>query len=112
MRLRLPVQSLVALGLGQLKRRPWRADRVFMRVASRGWLPRSLVLGRVERRALVGCFGLLVVILVVTGGNAVLGLGGQSAEKPIRDWLSSAVYILVAVIVALRAVRVTKNRVP
>ena len=83
-----------------------------MRVASRGWLPRSLVLGRVGRRVLAGCFGLLVVILVATGGNAVFGLGGQSAEKPIRDWLSSAVYILVAVIVALRAARVRTNRVP
>jgi diguanylate cyclase (GGDEF)-like protein len=83
-----------------------------MRVASRGWLPRSLVLGRVEGRALAGCFGLLVAILLVTGANAVLGLGGQSAEKPVRDWLSSAVYILVAVIVAFRAVRVTTNRLP
>jgi diguanylate cyclase len=83
-----------------------------MRVSSRGWLPRSLVLGGVERRALAGCFGLLLVILAVTGANAVFGVGGQSAEKPIRDWLSSAVYILVAVIVALRAVRVRTNRVP
>jgi diguanylate cyclase len=59
-----------------------------------------------------GCFVLLLVILVVTGANAVLGIGGQSAEKPIRDWLSSAIYILVAGIVALRAVRVTTKRVP
>src|SRR5450755_2140946 len=83
-----------------------------MRSVLRWWLPRSTVLGRAEGRALAVCFALLLVILAVTGANAVLGIGGRSVEKPIRDWLSSAIYILVAGIVALRAVRVTMKRVP
>ena len=55
---------------------------------------------------------MLLAMLAVTGVNAVLGIGGGTAEKLIRDWLSSAIYILVAGIVALRAVRMTTNRAP
>jgi diguanylate cyclase (GGDEF)-like protein len=68
-------------------------------------LPLSGDLKRGEARFLVGCFSVLLLILAVTAGNAVFGVGGQGGEKAIRDWLSSAVYILVAAIVGLRAMR-------
>jgi diguanylate cyclase (GGDEF)-like protein len=68
-------------------------------------------LGRGARWVLVLGFALLATMLLVTAANAVFGLGGAAAEKPIRDWLSSAVYILVAVLVALRAIKVEHKRV-
>jgi diguanylate cyclase (GGDEF)-like protein len=68
-------------------------------------------LGRGARWVLVLGFALLATMLLVTAANAVFGLGGAAAEKPIRDWLSSAVYILVAVLVALRAIKVQHKRV-
>ncbi|MBV8219798.1 MAG: GGDEF domain-containing protein, partial [Solirubrobacterales bacterium] len=61
--------------------------------------------------ALAAGFGLLLAILAVTAANAVLGVGGHAAQKPVRDWLSSAVYILVAAIVGCRAVRIKEKRV-
>ena len=63
-----------------------------------------------ERVALVVAFGLLLAMLTVTAGNAIFGIGGDAAVKPIRDWLSSAVYVLVATIVALRALRIEDRR--
>jgi diguanylate cyclase (GGDEF)-like protein len=68
-------------------------------------------LGRGPRLALVMGLALLAALLLITAANAVFGLGGAAAETPIRDWLSSAVYILVAVIVALRAIKVEHKRV-
>jgi len=73
-------------------------------------LPRSAALGRAERSALAAVFGLLVLMLAITAANAVLGVGGDAAERLIRDWLSSAVYILVAAIVAWRAIRAPTKR--
>jgi diguanylate cyclase (GGDEF)-like protein len=75
-------------------------------------LPRSAALGARARTVLAGAFALLVLMLAVTAANAIFGLGGSAAEKPIRDWLSSAVYILVAAIVASRAVTVPDRRLP
>jgi diguanylate cyclase (GGDEF)-like protein len=70
-----------------------------------GGLSRVAHLKRLELRALAIGFALLLAILTVTAANAIFGVGGRGAEGPIRDWLSSAVYILVAAIVALRAIR-------
>jgi diguanylate cyclase (GGDEF)-like protein len=53
---------------------------------------------------------LLLAILVVTAANSLFGIGGHDAVKPIRDWLSAAAYVLVAGIVALRAIRVERQR--
>ncbi len=57
-------------------------------------------------------FVVLLAILAVAAGNAIFGIGGATAVKPIRDWLSSGLYILVAAIVALRAIRVQAQRRP
>jgi diguanylate cyclase (GGDEF)-like protein len=75
-------------------------------------LPRSAALGETARTVVAVAFALLVLMLAVTAANAIFGIGGAAAEKPIRDWLSSAVYILVAVIVASRAVSVPDKRLP
>jgi diguanylate cyclase (GGDEF)-like protein len=72
------------------------------------WRPATLK--RSESRALTAGFAVLMVILAVTAVHAIFGIGGAAVVKPIRDWLSSAVYILVAAIVGLRAIRVTEGR--
>jgi diguanylate cyclase (GGDEF)-like protein len=61
---------------------------------------------------LVGASLLLLLMLAVTAANAVFGVGGVRAEGPIRDWLSCAVYILVAAVVGSRAIAVRTKRVP
>ncbi len=57
-------------------------------------------------------FALLAAMLAVTAVNAIFGVGGHPAAQLIRDWVSSAVYVLVAAIVALRAFKVETKRVP
>jgi diguanylate cyclase (GGDEF)-like protein len=73
-------------------------------------LPLSAGLGARERRLLGGVTGLLIALTAFTGIHAVFGVGGHSVEQPIRDWVTSAVYILVGLIVCWRAVRTTEAR--
>jgi diguanylate cyclase (GGDEF)-like protein len=73
-------------------------------------LPLSSGLRPSERRMLAIATGVLIAIVAATGAHAILGVGGSSVEQPIRDWLTSAVYILVGVIVCWRAVRTTEAR--
>ena len=73
-------------------------------------LPLDSVLGPRERRVLGTVTAVLIALVVATGAHAVFGIGGGSVEEPIRDWLTSAVYILVGVIVCWRAVRTTESR--
>jgi diguanylate cyclase (GGDEF)-like protein len=71
----------------------------------------SAGLKRRESFGLGVAFILVLVLVGITAANAIFGIGGTAAQEPIRTWLSSAVYILVAMIVALRAVRgTTKQR--
>jgi diguanylate cyclase (GGDEF)-like protein len=65
-----------------------------------------------RRGILAACFGALLVLLAATAANAVFGVGGRAAERFVRDWISSSVYILVALIVALRAVNISSKRLP
>jgi diguanylate cyclase len=74
------------------------------------WLPATLR-GR-ERRALSIAFAVLVAILTVAAANAVVGIGGAALAGLIKDWASSTVYMLVAAIVAIRAIRVREQRAP
>jgi diguanylate cyclase (GGDEF)-like protein len=78
-------------------------------ILPRGW-SQLAPLKRIELRALTVGFALLLAILTVTAVNAIFGVGGSAAAAVIRDWLSSAVYILVAAIVALRALRSSAKR--
>jgi diguanylate cyclase (GGDEF)-like protein len=73
-------------------------------------LPLSSELRPSERRMLRAATALLIALVAVTAAQAVLGVGGRGAEEPIRDWVTSAVYILVGVIVCWRAVRTTEAR--
>ena len=72
------------------------------------WRPAELKRG--ESWALTIGFALLIAILAVTAVNAIFGIGGAAAVTPIRDWLSCAAYVLVAAIVALRAIRIGSQR--
>jgi diguanylate cyclase (GGDEF)-like protein len=73
-------------------------------------LPLSSELQSSESRMLRVVTGLLLAIVAATGAHAIFGIGGRGVEQPIRDWLTSAVYILVGVIVCWRAVRTTEAR--
>ena len=73
-------------------------------------LPLDSVLGPRERRVLGTVTAVLIALVAATGAHAVFGIGGSAVEEPIRDWLTSAVYILVGVIVCWRAVRTTESR--
>jgi diguanylate cyclase (GGDEF)-like protein len=73
-------------------------------------LPLASVLGSRERSVLGAATALLIVLVAATGMHAVFGLGGASVEQPIRDWVTSGIYILVGVIVCWRAIRTTESR--
>jgi len=73
-------------------------------------LPLSSTLRAGERRLLGAFTGLLIVLVAATGAHAFFGVGGRAVEQPIRDWVTSAVYILVGVIVCWRAVRTSQDR--
>ena len=73
-------------------------------------LPLSSALRTGERRLLSGATALLLLSVAATATHAVFGVGGHAVEQPIRDWLTSAVYILVGLIVCWRAVRTMEAR--
>ncbi len=73
-------------------------------------LPLASVLQPRERRVLGAATALLVVLVAATGVHAATGLGGHGVEQPIRDWVTSGIYILVGVIVCWRAIRTTESR--
>ncbi|HYB23908.1 MAG TPA: GGDEF domain-containing protein, partial [Solirubrobacteraceae bacterium] len=75
-------------------------------------LPLSSTLGPVERRLLKLTTAVLVALVAATAFRAVTGIGGHAFGEVIRDWVTSAVYIFVGVIVCWRAVRVSVNRRP
>jgi diguanylate cyclase len=74
----------------------------------RPWRPPELKRG--EATALTIAFAVLAAMLLVTAVLAIFGIGGAAAVKPIEDWLSPGVYVLVAAIFALRAIRVSAQR--
>jgi diguanylate cyclase len=63
-----------------------------------------------ERRAVRGACVLVGAIVLLAVAYSATGVGGAALETPLRDWASSAVYMLVAAVVALRAVRVAEQR--
>jgi diguanylate cyclase (GGDEF)-like protein len=73
-------------------------------------LPRSAELKPAERGLLAAAFVAVGVLLIVTAANALLGVGGAAADPVIRDWMSSAIAILVAGIVCLRPLRIHTRR--
>jgi diguanylate cyclase (GGDEF)-like protein len=73
-------------------------------------LPLASTLGAGERRLLGATSALLLALVAATGAHAVFGVGGRAVEQPIRDWVTSAVYILVGAIVCWRAMRTPHAR--
>ena len=73
-------------------------------------LPLASALQTRERRLLQAATALLIGLVATTGVRAVFGVGGQAFQEVIRDWVTSAVYIVVGVIVCWRAVRTTEAR--
>jgi diguanylate cyclase (GGDEF)-like protein len=73
-------------------------------------LPRSSSLRAGERRVLGALTGVLLAAVGATAANAIFNLGGKAVEQPIRDWVTSAVYVLVGVIVCWRAARTREAR--
>jgi diguanylate cyclase (GGDEF)-like protein len=73
-------------------------------------LPLSSALRPSEHRVLGTATAVLIALVAVTGAHAAFGIGGHGAEQLIRDWVTSAVYILVGVIVCWRAVRTNESR--
>ncbi len=69
-------------------------------------------LGAFERRALTAAFATLAAIIAGAAAHSVFGLGGDELTQPIRDWASSAVYVIVTAVVALRVVRIRERRGP
>jgi diguanylate cyclase (GGDEF)-like protein len=66
---------------------------------------RSPQLRRGESRALALGFVLLLAALAVVAANAIFGVGGRPVTEAIPKWVTCGVYVLVAAIVTLRAVR-------
>jgi diguanylate cyclase (GGDEF)-like protein len=73
-------------------------------------LPRSAELKPAERGLLAAAFVALGVLLAVTAANTLLGVGGAGDDPVIRDWISSAIGILVAGIICLRPLRIHVRR--
>jgi diguanylate cyclase (GGDEF)-like protein len=73
-------------------------------------LPLASTLRPRERRPLNVVTALLGCLVLVTALRAVFGIGGHPFGEIVRDWLTSAVYILVGVIVCWRAMRTTESR--
>jgi diguanylate cyclase (GGDEF)-like protein len=73
-------------------------------------LSRGLTPGR--RRALGVGVAASVALIGFAAGHTLLRLGGSELDGPVRDWASSAIYVLVAGMVILRAVRIERARGP
>ncbi len=63
-----------------------------------------------ERRVLRVAATLLLAIVAATALHAIFDVGGLPFGRAMRDWGSSSVYILVALIVTMRAATSTRSR--
>ena len=70
----------------------------------------SSALPRRERQGLVAAFAATVLIICFAAVHTMTGVGGNGLDLPIRDWATAAVYVLVALIVITRAIRVAESR--
>ena len=75
-------------------------------------LPLAASLPPRERRLLNAATALLVALVATTAIRAFFHVGDHAFGEVIRDWVTSAVYILVGLIVCWRAVRTAEARRP
>ncbi len=65
-----------------------------------------------ERRFVLCALAAIALTISAGAANALFGLGGEPVADLIRGWASSAVYVVAAAVVVLRAVRVPRARGP
>ncbi len=70
----------------------------------------SRALPRRQRQGLVAAFAATTAIIAFSAVHTLTGAGGSGLDIPIRDWATAAVYVLVALIVITRAIRVSESR--
>jgi diguanylate cyclase (GGDEF)-like protein len=75
-------------------------------------LPFTAPLTRGRRTAVYAALGLLWLTVAVAAAYTLFNLGGDGADRVIRDWASSFVYVLAASAVAFRAIQVREARGP
>ncbi len=75
-------------------------------------LPLAGHLRRGERCALHITVCLLALMIAGTVAHQLSGWGAGRLDQIVRDWASSAIYVLAAAVVVLRAVRVPESRGP
>ena len=63
-----------------------------------------------QRHALYAAVTSIVAIIAFSTVHLLVGVGGSGLDAPIRDWATSAVYVLVAAAVILRAVQIGQSR--
>ncbi len=63
-----------------------------------------------QQRGLLAAVAALMIVIAGSVAHTVLGIGGGSLDGPVRDWATAVVYVLVAAIVTLRAVRIRVGR--
>jgi diguanylate cyclase (GGDEF)-like protein len=69
-------------------------------------------LGVLARRTLRAAFGLLWLVIAGAAVYSAAGLGDSRWTPAVRDWASSVVYVVVALIVVARVARVRERRGP
>ena len=52
----------------------------------------------------------VMAVMAFAAAHTLFGVGGSGLDAPVRDWASSAVYVLVAGVVVFRAIRVEQSR--
>ena len=75
-------------------------------------LPLSAPLTRARRTVVYCALGLLWLTIAVAAAHTLVGLGGEGVDRLILNWASSLVYVLAALVVALRAFQVREARGP
>jgi diguanylate cyclase (GGDEF)-like protein len=75
-------------------------------------LPLAATLPRLTRRALVAGMAAMLGVMALAAAHAVAGIGGNALIHPLRDWGSSVVYVIVALVVVARVLHVPEDRGP
>jgi diguanylate cyclase (GGDEF)-like protein len=75
-------------------------------------LPLSASLTRARGTVVYSALALLWLTIAVAAAQRLSGFGGDGLDRLMRDWASSLVYVLAALVVALRAFQVREARGP
>jgi PAS domain S-box-containing protein len=81
----------------------WLQHKSKANIAAESVVPQIAELSPGRRVALAVAFALLAVVVLTAALHATVGIGGRSMHVLMRDWASSAVYVLVAIVIVARA---------